>query len=105
MGICPKCGLPEDLCVCDVLEKEQAENIVVYLIKSKFRKVMTVIEGIDKDKLSQTAKDLKHAFACGGSVKGGKVVVQGDHRKKAKQSLVKMGYLAENIVIEERLRK
>lgn len=105
MEVCPKCGLPKDLCVCDILEKEQAENIVIYLTKSKFRKVVTVIEGIEKKKLAQTAKDLKHSLACGGTVKDDKVVLQGDHRRKVKELLVKMGYLPEHITIEERMRR
>ncbi|MCC7570374.1 stress response translation initiation inhibitor YciH [Candidatus Micrarchaeota archaeon] len=105
MGICSKCGLPEDLCVCDVLEKEQSENIVVYLTKSKFKKVVTIIEGITKERLQQTVKELKHKLACGGTVKGEKIVLQGDHRPAIKQILVKTGYLSENITIEQKLRR
>jgi len=105
MEICPKCGLSKDLCVCDILEKEQAENIVVYLSRSKFRKVVTNIEGIDKDKLGDTAKELKHKLACGGTVKDNKVVLQGDHRKRIKELLINIGYLSENINVEREMRR
>ena len=105
MDICPKCGLPKDLCVCDILEKEQTENIVIYLTTSKFRKVITVVEGVDKKKLVSTAKELKHALACGGTVKGENIILQGDHRKRVKDFLVKSGYKREHITVEDVMRK
>ena len=55
----------------------------------------TLSDGID-----DTAKELKHALACGGSAKGGQIVLQGDHKKKMKSVLVKMGYTSESIQVE-----
>ena len=98
--ICPKCGMIQDLCACEILDKEEVKKIRVYVTKKKFRKLVTVIEGIDKNRVSEAAKSLKNSFACGGSSKGGVVVLQGDHKKKVKDVLVGMGYPGESIEVE-----
>lgn len=98
--ICKKCGMIQDLCVCEILDKEEATKIRVYSIKKKFKKFVTVVEGIDKKNLDDAAKELKHALACGGTAKGGQIVLQGDHKKKMKAVLVKMGYSQDSIEVE-----
>ena len=90
--ICPKCGMPKELCICDTLEKEKAQKIKVYATKKKFKKLVTVIEGIDKKQIHDTAVRLKHRLACGGTVKDDMVILQGDHRKKVPSLLEKLGY-------------
>lgn len=64
--VCKKCGLPEDLCACGELEKEESK-IVIRLEKRRFNKDTTMIEGIghagDLDKI---VKYLKSRLACGG---------------------------------------
>ena len=98
--ICQKCGMIKDLCACEILDKEEVKKIRVYVTKKKFRKLVTVIEGIDKNRIAEAAKSLKNTFACGGSAKGGVIVLQGNHKKKVKDVLVKMGYPGENIEVE-----
>jgi len=98
--ICPKCGMIKDLCACEILDKEEVKKIRVYVTKAKFRKLVTVIEGIDKNRVAEAAKSLKNAFACGGSSKNGVIVLQGNHKKKVKDILVKMGYPGESIEVE-----
>jgi translation initiation factor 1 len=90
--ICNKCGLIKDLCVCEVLDKEDVKKITVYATAKKFKKLVTVVQGIDAGKLDDLAKDLKHRLACGGTAKDGQVILQGDHTKKMKDILVGMGY-------------
>ena len=99
--ICSKCGLPKDICVCEILEKEETQLIKVYTTKKRFNKLVTIIEGIDKDKLSKTGKELKHKLACGGTAKDGIIVLQGNHKNKVKKLLVKIGYPEEKISIED----
>ena len=36
--ICPKCGLPMELCVCNVLDRETETKIRIYTKKAKFDK-------------------------------------------------------------------
>ena len=91
--ICKKCGLPDDLCACGELDKEDT-RIVVRLETRRFSKTTTMIEGIDP-KLSDVqhiVKDLKSKFACGGTAKDGFIMLQGDHKDDVKGYLVKMGF-------------
>ena len=44
--ICKKCGLPDDLCACGELDKEDA-RIVVRLETRRFSKTSTIIEDIN----------------------------------------------------------
>jgi len=96
--ICPKCGLPKELCVCETIAKEE-QRIKIRREKRKFGKITTVIDGLDDKKidLKDLAKKLKSQFACGGTVKGNKIELQGDHVRKSKGSLIKYGFSKEMI--------
>ncbi len=96
--ICPKCGLPKELCVCETIAKE-SQIIKVYVIKKKFGKKYTVIEGIDSKEINMKdlTKKLKTKFACGGTAKEGKIELQGDHKQRVKENLVQMGFSQETI--------
>ncbi len=95
--ICPKCGLPKELCVCDVLNRETNRRIKVYTEKKKFRKYMTVVSGLSGEEMEKTAKELKHTLACGGTYKNGIIELQGDHKESVKKALLEMGYPEESI--------
>lgn len=97
--ICNKCGLIKELCVCELLDKEQVKKITVYITAKKFKKLVTVVEGIDKERLNESAKELKHKLACGGTAKDGLIILQGDHTNKMKDILVAMGYPADVISV------
>ncbi|MCL5262585.1 MAG: stress response translation initiation inhibitor YciH [Candidatus Marsarchaeota archaeon] len=97
--ICPKCGLPKELCVCDVLDKEVEGKIRVYLKKAKFDKIMTIVEGINPDEVEDTTKDLKRSLACGGTSKDGMIELQGNHKARVKNVLIGLGYKEGNIDI------
>jgi len=96
--ICPKCGLPRELCVCGALERA-AEKIKIYVTKAKFKKLVTVVEGIDKNAIENVGRELKRKLACGGTVKEGQIILQGDHKAKVKQILIALGYPEENIAV------
>ena len=99
--VCPKCGLPQELCVCETIAKE-TQKIEVYTEKKKFNKLYTIIEGIDKREIDmkELTKNLKSKFACGGTIKEGKIELQGDHRSKVKEILVQAGFAQETIVVK-----
>ena len=90
--ICPKCGLPKEICVCDILDRETNRRIKVYTEKKKFRKFMTIVEGLTGDELDKTAKELKRVLACGGTSKNGVIELQGNHKNNVKKALLSMGY-------------
>jgi translation initiation factor 1 len=95
--ICPKCGLPKDLCVCQEIVKE-AQKIVIKEEKKKFKKFVTVIEGLDSSTdVKSLAKELKRRLACGGTVKGNTIELQGEHKEKAKDILLSMNYTTDQI--------
>lgn len=98
--ICPMCGLPKDLCVCETIAKEQ-QKITVYTVKRKFGKVYTIIGGIDEKQIDikDLVKKLKSKFACGGTVKDSKIELQGDHKQNAMKALVDAGFAPETIEI------
>lgn len=99
--ICPVCGLPQDLCVCEEMSKEQ-QRIRIRLERRKWGKKYTVIDGIDsKDvSLSKIASQLKTKCACGGTAKDDKIALMGDHRAVVRESLIKMGFPEENIEVQ-----
>ncbi len=95
--ICPKCGLPKEICVCDVLNKETNRRIKIYTEKKKFRKYMTVVSGLSGDEMEKTAKELKHILACGGTSKNGIIELQGEHKEQVRKALLTLGYPEESI--------
>ena len=97
--ICKKCGMLKDLCVCEILDKQGVTKIKVYVTKKKFRKFVTIIEGIDNAQLSRTAKELKNKLACGGTAKKGVIVLQGNHKAKIPGILKTLGYPEESIEV------
>jgi translation initiation factor 1 len=101
MEICSVCGLPEDLCICEEIARE-TQKITISLAKRKFGKSMTVVEGISEKSINITdlAKKLKGELACGGTVKDGRIELQGDHRQRVKEFLIKHGYSEDLIEVK-----
>ena len=96
--ICSTCGLPQDLCACGELDKDNT-RIIIRLETRRFRKKGTMIEGLDPkvNNLESVAKELKKEYACGGTAKNDYVFLQGDHRDTIKDTLVKLGFAEESI--------
>ncbi len=99
VGVCNQCGLPEDLCVCEAIAREQ-QKITVAIEKRKFGKKYTVISGIKKEaNINEIFKALKSKFACGGTAKTGQIELQGDHKSRMKAALVDLGFPEETIEV------
>ncbi|MCF2137487.1 MAG: translation initiation factor [Candidatus Thorarchaeota archaeon] len=99
-GICPNCGLPKDLCVCETIAQEEA-RITVTVERRKWGRLTTVVSGFDKNiDLNDMATKLKSKLACGGAAKRGHVELQGDHRGVIKDVLSKLGFPEESIHID-----
>jgi translation initiation factor 1 len=96
--ICSTCGLPKSLCVCKVIERE-AKVVKIYTIMRKFNKPITIVEGIDEKSGKSVSKELKRKLACGGTFKEGKIELQGEHKVRVKDLLVKMGYEGDQIEV------
>ncbi len=97
MDICPKCGLPKQACVCEEIAKSE-QRVQVTAVKRRFGKYMTIISGFDKEvDIKKLSKTLKAELACGGTVKNNTIELQGDHRKKIKPVLIKLGFSEKSV--------
>lgn len=99
--ICVTCGLPKELCVCETIAKE-SQKIIVKVEKRKFGKKYTMIDGIDSKEIDvkDLVKKLKAQLACGGTAKGGRIELQGDHKQHVRDILQKLGFSPETIVVQ-----
>jgi translation initiation factor 1 len=97
MEICPKCGLPEPACICEQMQKS-SQRIRVTTDRKRYGKIVTVVTGFDSSiDVKKIAKELKNVLACGGTGKDGIIELQGDHTKRVKPILVKLGFDEESI--------
>ena len=104
-----KFGLNKDLMVDEAIARED-QRIVVSIIKKKFGKKYTVIDGIDTKNIDikNITKKLKAKFACGGTFnKDGTIELQGDHTARIKEVLGQLDFPADSIDVvgEKRSRQ
>jgi translation initiation factor 1 len=102
MEVCKKCGLPKEFCVCETISRE-VQKIVVRVEKRRFRKMVTIVEGINPREVNidDVTKKLKSRLACGGTAKDSMIELQGDHRKRILGALTQAGFPAEAVEIME----
>ena len=95
----PLTGLPKELGISESITKE-SQRIRIKTSKRRFGKLTTVIEGFEKEvNIKDLAKKLKSSLACGGTVKGNTIELQGNHIEKAKRELIKYGFPKESIQV------
>ena len=70
------------------------QRVRLHLDRKGGGKIITLIKGLKEtnDALNSLAKSLKKACGCGGAVKDGNVLIQGNHREKIQLILSKKGY-------------
>lgn len=72
------------------------EQLLMVVLDKKHRagKVVTIIKGFSmkNDEIEGMARQLKSFCGSGGSAKDNEIIIQGDHREKILQWLVKKGY-------------
>ncbi|WNY26748.1 stress response translation initiation inhibitor YciH [Methanolapillus ohkumae] len=97
-GMCSVCGLPEELCICEEVAKEQ-QRITVKVNRRRYGKEVTIVEGLDPSEIDihDLATYLKSKFACGGTIRGSTVELQGNHISRMKEVLMQRGFSADQI--------
>lgn len=95
-AVCQTCGLPQEICVCEEIAREQ-QRVQIYTAQRRYGKTVTVVEGINATDIDmdRVTKELKAACACGGTHKEGRVELQGDHRSRVRMVLEKLGFNTE----------
>ena len=96
----PLTGLPKELGVWENIARSE-QRIKITEEKRKFGKIITVIAGINSKEvdIKKIAKKLKSKLACGGTVKGNSIELQGNHAKKVKEELINLGFASDSIEI------
>jgi translation initiation factor 1 len=99
--LCPECTRPLAECRCKRSKPAQptaapGDGIVRVSRETKGRKGkgVTIIKGVPLagDELEALATKLKKRCGCGGTVDGGAIEIQGDHRDLLLEELGKLGY-------------
>ncbi len=94
--VCPTCGLPNEICICEDIAREQQE-IILYTDTRRYGKKMTIVDGIDESDIDidELASELKGKCAAGGTAKNGRIELQGNHIDKVKSYLESKGFPVE----------
>jgi translation initiation factor 1 len=78
-----------------VLLPTEQKLIVRLETKHRAGKIVTIVDGFSgtPDNFEEVSKKLKNHCGTGGSAKDGEILVQGDHKEKVFQWLIKNGFI------------
>lgn len=85
-------GLPADLGIGDDLTRTE-QRVSIHVDTRRYGKPMTVIEGFDESDidLDELASKLKRRLAVGGTVRNGRIELQGAHDERLREALADEG--------------
>ena len=95
--LCPKCHQLKTTCNCQSEPPVPSNSTVVRVgreTKGRRGKGVTIISDVplDGNGLTELATNLKQRLGTGGTVKDGRIEIQGDHRDRIVQELEALGY-------------
>ena len=99
---CERCAKPLSTCECPPLPEPSPaappprapadQKLVVRVEKRQKGKKVTTVEGLAAPDQERLLKSLKALCGAGGTLKDGKVEVQGEHQPKVAAELERLGY-------------
>ena len=97
--LCPKCHQLKKTCSCASESPEPSKSTVVRVgreTKGRRGKGMTIVSDLPlgEHDLAELAAKLKNQLGTGGTVKDGRIEIQGDHRDRIIELLEALGYRA-----------
>lgn len=97
--ICPECGRASPECICRGTQGVQADGTGLRVrreTKGRKGKCVTVVENVPLPDaaLRSLGKELKAACGSGGTVKAGRIEIQGDHGARVLEELRTRGWTA-----------
>lgn len=98
--LCPKCHQLKKTCTCKPESPSQSTVVKVGReTKGRGGKGVTVISDLplDESGLAELSTKLKTKLGTGGTVKDGRIEIQGDHRDRIVQEIEGMGYKAKKV--------
>jgi translation initiation factor 1 len=100
--LCPKCHQLKKTCTCVSEPSPPSKSTVVRVgreTKGRRGKGVTIISDLplDESGIEELATKLKTRLGTGGTVKDGRIEIQGDHRDRIVQELEGMGYRVKRI--------
>ena len=84
--------------IINELDRQSARIIISKQIRGKFKKISTVIKGIE-EKPESLSSELKTKLGTGGTYKEGQIILQGDHIEAVKDLLIKKGFNEQSIEV------
>jgi translation initiation factor 1 len=95
--LCPKCHQLKTTCTCVSETSVPNKNAVVRVgreTKGRRGKGVTIVSDLplNENDLTELATKLKQRLGTGGTVKEGRIEIQGDHRDRIVQELESLGY-------------
>ncbi|MFH1155782.1 MAG: translation initiation factor Sui1 [Pseudomonadota bacterium] len=95
--MCPVCGEAVSACTCSrkqALPKGDGTVRVGRSTKGRKGRDVTLITGLslDPEAMKTLARELKQCCGSGGTIKGGTIEIQGDHRETLLEELRGLGY-------------
>lgn len=99
--LCPKCHQPVNACTCQT-KKDIPKNVTVRVgreTKGRRGKGVTTVSDIplNESELVELAAKLKQRLGTGGTVKDGRIEIQGDHRDRIVTELEGIGYRVKRV--------
>lgn len=95
--VCPGCGQAAERCKCPRQEASSRGDGVARVSRStkgRGGKCVSLVAGLalQHEELKLLAGQLKHKCGSGGTVKGGVIEIQGDHRALIVEELKRLGH-------------